>query len=560
MQWILFALVQIVVLISVYSFFRWKQKKERGENKLRVQRDGNRELRELRTLRARSLNVPLAEMARPRGMADIIGQDDGLRALRAAMCGPNPQHVIIYGPPGIGKTCAARLVLEEAKLRPDSPFTSYSKFIEIDATCVRFDERSIADPLLGSVHDPIYQGAGAMGVQGIPQPKPGAVTRAHCGVLFLDEIGELHPVQMNKLLKVLEDRKVSFESAYYSKNNTNIPAHIHDIFQNGLPADFRLIGATTRSPDEMPQALRSRCVEIFFSPLSDRDLVKIAKNAADRVGIGIGENTLMECAAYAHSGRDAVNMVQLAGSVAQDEGRMNIESSDIEWVASTCRFTRKFKPRIAWSSRPGVCSGLGVSAYGGTVIEIECSVKRAAGSTGTVSILGAIEEEELDMRGKRVRRKSMAYASVRNVLGAFSRRLGIDCTKYDITFNIPGGVPMDGPSAGIALSAALMSALSGRAPKQGLALTGEVTLSGEVRGVGGIREKLQAAEEAGATLVLIPKSNSSQATGFNMKVVCVSDITEVMRLVFPTISQTTSEPIMQNIAAEGEVVSARTRE
>lgn len=91
-----------------------------------------------------------------------------------------------------------------------------------------------------------------MGSAGVPQPKPGAVSRAHCGILFLDEIGELHPVQMNKLLKVLEDRKVFFDSAYYSKDNANIPQHIHDIFQNGMPADFRLIGATTRQPEELP--------------------------------------------------------------------------------------------------------------------------------------------------------------------------------------------------------------------------------------------------------------------------------------------------------------------
>ena len=72
------------------------------------------------------------------------------------------------------------------------------------------------------------------------------------GFLFIDEIGELHPIQMNKLLKVLEDRKVFLESAYYSSEDTNIPSHIHDIFQNGLPADFRLVGATTRMPDEIP--------------------------------------------------------------------------------------------------------------------------------------------------------------------------------------------------------------------------------------------------------------------------------------------------------------------
>ena len=66
---------------------------------------------------------------------------------------------------------------------------------------LRFDERGIADPLIGSVHDPIYQGAGALGVAGIPQPKPGAVTKAHGGILFIDEIGEFHPIEMNKLVK-----------------------------------------------------------------------------------------------------------------------------------------------------------------------------------------------------------------------------------------------------------------------------------------------------------------------------------------------------------------------
>ena len=58
---------------------------------------------------------PLSERVRPKGFQDIVGQEDGIRALKAALCGPNPQHVIIYGPPGVGKTAAARLVMEEAK-------------------------------------------------------------------------------------------------------------------------------------------------------------------------------------------------------------------------------------------------------------------------------------------------------------------------------------------------------------------------------------------------------------------------------------------------------------
>ena len=128
-----------------------------------------------------------------------------------------------------------------------------AKFIETDATIMRYDERSIADPLIGSVHDPIYQGAGAYGVAGVPQVKEGAVSKAHGGVLFIDEIGELQTCQINKLLKVLEDRKVMFESAYYSEENKKIPTYIHDVFKNGIPADFRLIGATTRNRKKFPR-------------------------------------------------------------------------------------------------------------------------------------------------------------------------------------------------------------------------------------------------------------------------------------------------------------------
>ena len=100
--------------------------------------------------------------------------------------------------------------------------------------------------------------------------------------MFIDEIGELHPIQMNKLLKVLEDRKVFLESAYYSSEDTNIPHHIHEIFQHGLPADFRLVGATTRMPNEIPPAIRSRCLEVFFRALTPDEIKVIATNAAKR--------------------------------------------------------------------------------------------------------------------------------------------------------------------------------------------------------------------------------------------------------------------------------------
>ena len=278
--------IQLAVSVIAGCYFLHVLKKEKRTEGKKLP-ETSREMDKLRKMRDIRLNIPLGERVRPQRFEDIIGQQDGIAALCAILCGPNPQHVILYGPPGIGKTCAARLALDYAKQQKDSAFAKDAPFVEVDATCVRFDERAIADPLIGSVHDPIYQGAGPLGNQGVPQPKPGAVTKAHGGVLFLDEIGEMHPIQMNKLLKVLEDRKVMLESAYYSESDRSIPRHIHDVFKNGLPADFRLVAATTRRPEELPPALRSRCMEIHFRALNAEETALIAQNAGKSAGFSL---------------------------------------------------------------------------------------------------------------------------------------------------------------------------------------------------------------------------------------------------------------------------------
>jgi Lon-like ATP-dependent protease len=280
----------------------------------------------------------MTEEVRPKRVSEIIGQEDGIRAVRAALCGPNPQHVLIYGPPGVGKTAAARLALECAKRSTGTPFRRDAKFIETDATVMRYDERSIADPLIGSVHDPIYQGAGVYGSEGIPQPKEGAVSKAHGGVLFIDEIGELAPCQMNKLLKVLEDRRVMLESAYYSEHNKNIPLYIHDIFQNGIPADFRLIGATTKNPSDIPDAIRSRCVEVYFNQLTRDDIEKIVRNCVSRLNINIENSAVKLISQYAKNGRDAVKILQMAKNIVCLDDRDYVTLNDAAWTVGACRY------------------------------------------------------------------------------------------------------------------------------------------------------------------------------------------------------------------------------
>ena len=207
------------LVIGMYFFTKLRNEKSDSET---LANNSKKEAEHLNCMRHIHLSEPVTETARPKNVNEIIGQDDGIRAIKAALCGPDPQHILIYGPAGVGKTAAARVALECAKKSNGTPFSKNAKFIETDATIMRYDERSIADPLIGSVHDPIYQGAGAYGVAGVPQVKEGAVSKAHGGVLFIDEIGELQTCQINKLLKVLEDRRVMFESAYYSEENKKI--------------------------------------------------------------------------------------------------------------------------------------------------------------------------------------------------------------------------------------------------------------------------------------------------------------------------------------------------
>lgn len=488
-------------------------------------------LAQLRKLQEIKLTIPLSEKTRPNSLDDIVGQEQGIRALRAALCCPNPQHILIYGPPGIGKTAAARVVLEEAKHTECSPFKNDAKYIEIDATTLRFDERGIADPLIGSVHDPIYQGAGAYGQSGIPQPKPGAVTKAHGGVLFIDEIGELHPIQMNKLLKVLEDRRVFMESAYYYSEDRSIPMHIHEMFKKGLPADFRLIGATTRSPEDLPPALRSRCVEIYFRPLTYDELIKIGEKAVIKGSFKIEDGVLPLIAKYSENGRDVVNLIQIAGSVAILENRSRISRKDVEWVIEFGRYTPKFDKKVTAGSCVGKVNGLAVFGAHGTVMDIEATAQPSL--SGTLTVTGIVEEEEIENRGQKLKKVSSARASVENMLTVLSRFCDIDYKKYDIHINFPCSSPVDGPSAGIAIVCAVFSAITGSPIDGEIAMTGELSIFGDIMPVGGVATKVAAAEKAGVRKVLIPRDNYQELfENSSLNVVCVDRIDQVFALIF----------------------------
>lgn len=547
----LMIVLQIIMMV-LFIIYLFNSNKANRSRSVVVDKENKKEMEKLLKMRRIKLTEPLTEKSRPTTFDDIVGQEEGIKALKAAICGPNPQHVIIYGPPGIGKTAAARLVLEEAKKKEKSPFKMDAKFVEIDATTMRFDERGIADPLIGSVHDPIYQGAGALGVAGIPQPKPGAVTKAHGGILFIDEIGELHPIEMNKLLKVLEDRKVFLDSSYYSSEDPNMPNFIKEIFDNGLPADFRLIGATTRSPEEIIPAIRSRCVEVFFRGLQTDEIREIAKRAIEKVGLNTTDKGLDIISRHCNNGREVVNLIQLCSGIAINEDRENITEEDIKWVIENGQYTEIPEKRVNEKIEVGMVNGLAVhGANIGMLMEIEATAKKVTGRKGELKISGIIEEEEITMSNRKVKRKSTAYSSIQNVLTALNNIFDLKCDEYDIHVNIPGGIPVDGPSAGIAIASAVYSAIVNKPIDNKIAMTGEISLLGAVNPIGGVNAKILAAKKAGATRVIIPEANWNDSF-YNyegVSIIKVSHIKEVLDLC-----------IIKNQNAKIDILSAKANE
>ena len=499
---------------------------------------------ELEALENIHLTQSVMELLRPQNFDEIVGQERAVRSLMAKLSSPYPQHLLLYGPPGVGKTTAARLVLEAAKRRAVSPFGEDAPFVETDGTTLRWDPRDMTNPLLGSVHDPIYQGAQKnLADSGVPEPKPGLVTDAHGGILFIDEIGEMDEMLQNKLLKVLEDKRAYFESAYYDPDDKRVPPYIRKLFEEGAPADFVLIGATTREPDHVNPALRSRCAEIYFEPLTPAHILTIVENAAERLNVTLAPGAAELISAYTIEGRKAINILADAYSLAlnrfeeeeikrivsretisenaadddmgteteflgevphrdhvQNVSRetktppIEVTRADIYEVAQVSRLHQFGRKKASDTPAVGRVFGLGVAGFLGSIIEIEAvSFPAAEKGKGTVRFN--------ETAG------SMAKDSVFNAASVMRQLTGRDIHDYDIHVNVIGGGNIDGPSAGTAILAAIVSAVTGSAIRQDTAVTGEISLQGEIKPVGGVFEKAYGARQAGISTLIIPWEN-----------------------------------------------------
>lgn len=486
-----------------------------------------KKLGQLEKMEYTRLNRSALELLRPARLGEVIGQEKAVKALLSRLNNPYPQHIILYGPPGVGKTTCARLILEMVKGAPRSAFAEDAPFIEVDGTTLRWDPRESTNPLLGSVHDPIYQGARSeLARDGIPEPKLGLVSEAHGGILFIDEIGDMDATLQNKLLKVLEDKRVFFDSSYYDPQDERIPSYIKQIFEQGVPADFVLIGATTREQADISPAFRSRCMEIFFEPLTRENIKQIIHMSATKLAIDTDPGISNIISEFACDGRGANKILVDAYAIALNEtdnvnGKITVQQQHVYEAIQNSRLTANCLYHASNEAEVGKILGVGAYAYQGCLIELE-AIAFSADNQGQ----GSIRFNETA--------GSMARDSVYNAASVLRKENGEKIKNYDLHINIIGGGKVDGPSAGAAIYLAILSAIKNKPVRQDIAITGELSLQGKVKAIGALHEKIYGARQAGIKTLLIPAENSKDIPDKldGIEIVPIKHISEAYQYVF----------------------------
>lgn len=444
------------------------------------------------------------------GLKEVKERIIELLAVRTLSPDIKGQIICLAGPPGVGKTSIARS-LAQAMNR---------KFARISLGGVR-DEAEIRG------HRKTYIGA-------MPGSIIDALKRAKSAnpLILLDEVDKLSSDYKGDPSSALLEALDPEQNATFRDHYIDIPFDLSKVLfvttandMGSIPAPLldrmEVIELFSYTFDEkfniakkhlIPKQLEQYGIKPSQVKIKDDALRLIIDGYTKEAGVRKLERVIAKVLRK--------QAVKFAGGF---DGKITVKASDLEELLGP----RKYKDdALSKTDRVGVVNGLAWTSVGGEMLEIEALAVEGTGKLELTGSLGDVMKESA----------KAAYSYIRSVAEIY----GIDADFYktkDVHLHFPeGAVPKDGPSAGIGITTAMVSALSGATVKSSIAMTGEVTLTGRVLPIGGLREKSMAAYKAGIKTVIIPDENLSDIKQFDKVVVDavdfipVSDVSEVLKL------------------------------
>lgn len=297
------------------------------------------------------------------------------------------------------------------------------------------------------------------------------------------------------------------------------PEQNHTFSDHYIEVDYDLsevMFVTTANTMNIPPALQDRLEIVRLSGYTEQEKISIATNHLvprqfKEAGLSEGEakfggNTLRDIIRHytreagvrsleRHIGRICRKVVLQAERAGEEKAKKATTISPQS--LSKYLGVQRYRFGIAGESKVGQVNGLAWTESGGDLLSVEACLFPGKGNITRTGKLGEVIRESVETAFSVVR----ARANALNLPGDFMK-------KYDFHIHFPeGAIPKDGPSAGIAIATAVLSILSGQAVRADVAMTGEITLRGEVLPIGGVKEKLLAASRGGITHVILPKEN-----------------------------------------------------